>query len=175
VIIKLEFSKFKLVAMKIFSFDPISDRNAIVLILGTMPGVKSLKINQYYGHGGNSFWKLIFSVYDKPFSASYDEKKKTLLENKIALWDVLKACEREGSSDKSILLEESNDFVKFFHEHSNIQLIAFNGGNAEMLFYKYSLQRPKVKFITLPSTSPANTWKNFEEKLVEWKQIRINK
>ena len=158
--------------MKKFSFPPISNQDSKILILGTMPGAMSLKLNQYYGHEGNSFWKLIFSIFNKSFSTNYEERKDILLQNNIALWDVLKACEREGSSDNAILLEESNDFISFFNKHPNIRLIAFNGQNAETYFYKYSKYRPDVEFITLPSTSPTNTWKRFDEKLLEWSKIK---
>jgi hypoxanthine-DNA glycosylase len=160
--------------MKIYSFPPISDKNAEVLILGTMPGAMSLKLNQYYGHGGNIFWKLIFAIFDEPFTMDYEVKKNILLKNKIALWDVLKACEREGSSDNAILQETSNDFKSFFDYHKNIRLIAFNGKNAEAYFKNFLSVRPKVKYITLPSTSPANTWKTFDEKSNEWKAIKMN-
>jgi hypoxanthine-DNA glycosylase len=158
--------------MKIFSFPPISSHNSIVLILGTMPGEKSLKLNQYYGHRGNIFWKLMFSIFNTPLSTEYRKRKTLLLENNIALWDVLKACAREGSSDNAIQLEESNDFKTFFDRHQKIKLIAFNGQNAEAYFYKYCNYRPEVEFVTLPSTSPANTWKSFDEKLSEWNKIK---
>ena len=102
----------------------------------------------------------------------YEKRKEILLENQIALWDVLMACEREGSSDNAIELEESNDFKSFFDNHPDIELIVFNGQNAEAYFYKYCKYRPETKLITLSSTSPANTWKNFDEKLLEWSQIK---
>lgn len=138
-----------------------------------MPGERSLKLNQYYGHGGNLFWKLMFSIFDHPFSNDYEKRKSVLLENNIALWDVLMACEREGSADSAIVLEESNDFQSFFSIHPKIKLIAFNGQNAEAYFNKYCKHKPKAQFITLPSTSPANTWKSFEEKKGEWSKIKI--
>lgn len=95
-----------------------------------MPGERSLKLNQYYGHNGNLFRKLIFSIFDCPFSSDYEKRKSVLLENNVALWDVLIACEREGSADSAIALEESNDFQSFFLLHPKIKLIAFNGQNA---------------------------------------------
>lgn len=157
--------------MKKFSFPPISTNKCNVLVLGTMPGEKSLKLNQYYGHGGNQFWKLIFTIFNEPLSTDYETKKTILLKNNIALWDVLKACVREGSSDNAIVDEECNDFETFFNNHPNLTLIAFNGKNAEEYFTKFCTIKPNIKTITLPSTSPANTWKKFEEKLVEWKAI----
>jgi len=158
--------------MKIFSFPPIATLNSKVLILGTIPGEKSLKLNQYYGHGGNTFWKLIFDIYEEPFSLIYDKRKDVLINNHIALWDVLQACEREGSADNSILMEEANNFKSFFENHLDIKLIAFNGQNAESYFLKYSNYKPDVSYITLPSTRPANTWKTFDEKLTEWKILK---
>ncbi len=158
--------------MKIYSFPPISDKRAKVLILGTMPGERSLKLNQYYGHGGNTFWKLMFTIFEETFSNHYDKRKEMLIRYNIALWDVLQACEREGSSDSSILKEEPNNFKLFFENHPEIKIIAFNGQNAESYFLKYSNHIPEIKFISLPSTSPSNTWKTFDEKLSEWKTIK---
>jgi hypoxanthine-DNA glycosylase len=87
--------------MRIFSFPPIVSEKSKVLILGTMPGDRSLKLNQYYGHNGNNFWKIIFTICEEPFSPDYEKRKNVLLNNNLALWDVLQACEREGSSDSS--------------------------------------------------------------------------
>ena len=66
--------------MKIYSFPPISNVDAKVLILGTMPGEMSLKLKQYYGHGGNIFWKLIFSIHNENLISDYEAKKNILLE-----------------------------------------------------------------------------------------------
>ena len=158
--------------MKIYSFPPIADRQSKILILGTMPGEKSLQLKQYYGHGGNLFWKLMFAIFDIPSINDYATKKNILTDNNIALWDVLKACEREESSDNAILKEEPNDFRQFFKNHRNIRLIAFNGKHAKNYFFKYSSCMPQIEYCTLPSTSPSNTWKTFDEKLKEWEAIR---
>lgn len=158
--------------MKKLSFPPISNNNSKVLILGTMPGEMSLKQNQYYGHGGNHFWKLIYTIFNEPFSTEYENRKNVLIKNNIALWDVLKACVREGSADNAILEEQSNDFETFFDNHPNITIIAFNGKNAAAYFNKYCTVKPAIKTIILPSTSSANTWKKFDEKLFEWNRIK---
>jgi hypoxanthine-DNA glycosylase len=159
--------------MKIFSFPPIVNETSKVLILGTMPSERSLKMNQYYGHGGNAFWKIIFNICEEPFSTDYEKRQNVLLKNNLALWDVLQACEREGSSDNAILREESNDFKSFFKEHPGIKLIAFNGQNAESYFLIHSNHKPEINYISLPSTSSANSWKTFDEKLSEWGKIKI--
>lgn len=157
--------------MKKYSFPPIANADARTLILDTMPGEMSLKLNQYYGHGGNHFWKLIFSIFEEPFTIDYGARRNILLKNRIALWDVLKACEREGSADSAIMEEESNNFESFFKNHPGIELIAFNGKKAYDYFQSYCKSKPRCATMILPSTSSANTWKTFDEKLTEWKRI----
>ena len=156
--------------MKIFSFAPIADTSAEVLILGTMPGERSLAISQYYGHGGNHFWKILFELHDKPNSKDYAQRTCLLIESRIALWDVLKACEREGSADSAILQEEANDFAAFFTYHPRIRLIAFNGKNAAVFFQKHVSTVIPLPHVILPSTSSANGWLSYEQKVAEWRK-----
>jgi hypoxanthine-DNA glycosylase len=156
--------------MKIFSFPPISDARAELLILGTMPGERSLQMNQYYGHNGNHFWKILFELHAEAWAKDYDRRMRLLRENRIAVWDVLKACQREGSSDNAILEEEANEFVEFFAAHLGIQMIAFNGKNAAAFFEKYIGQRIDLPRIVLPSTSAANGWMTYDKKLAEWRK-----
>jgi len=158
--------------MKIQSFPSLSNPKAEVLLLGTMPGVKSLELNQYYGHPQNLFWKLLSTIFDQPFSNDYNIKKEILLQNNIAVWDVLQICERPGSLDSAIKKEVPNDFEAFLNEHPNIKLIAFNGQKAAAFFKKYVQLDKDYVFITLPSTSPANAGKNFDQKLKEWQIIK---
>ncbi|MBA7565564.1 hypothetical protein ES708_07249 [subsurface metagenome] len=135
-----------------------------------MPGKRSLELKQYYGHGGNTFWKIMFDLFQKPYSTDYEIKTKLLVDNGIALWDVLKACERESSSDSDILLEEPNDFETFFQINSRLKTIFFNGKKAKEFFEKYVVA-PNISCIALPSTSPANTWFTYDEKVEEWRSI----
>ncbi|MCF6133230.1 DNA-deoxyinosine glycosylase [Flavobacterium wongokense] len=157
--------------MKIQSFSSLSNPEAEVLLLGTMPGVQSLAKNEYYGNPRNHFWKLLSTIFNEPLPVDYHEKKQLLLRNKIAVWDVLQACEREGSLDSAIMKEVPNDFTTFLNEHPNIQLIAFNGQKAAAFFKKYVRLHKEYAFVTLPSTSPAHAGKSFEQKLVEWNVI----
>lgn len=159
--------------MKIYSFPALSNPEASVLLLGTMPGVKSLEINQYYGHPQNNFWKLITQVFEEESTTNYVQKIEMLKRNKIAVWDVLQACERQGSLDSAIMKEVPNDFTNFLNEHPNIKIIAFNGQKAAAFFKKHVRLSKEYELITLPSTSPANAGKSFEQKLNEWKAIRI--
>lgn len=156
--------------MKKFSFPPIVNENAKVLILGTMPGEKSLKLNQYYANPTNQFWKIIYSITNAEFILNYRDKTEMLLNNRIAIWDVLMHCEREGSLDQNISDEAPNDFKSFFLQYPHIEAVFFNGGKAANLFEKYRLQDHLKKYITLPSTSSANTSLNLEGKTSIWKE-----
>jgi len=159
--------------MKIYSFPSISNQESKVLILGTMPGIASLKLNQYYGHPRNAFWKLLFTLFNEPFSTDYEIRKKLVLNHNIALWDVLQTCVREGSLDSAIEQEIPNDFTDFLDDHPKIEKIFFNGQKAAKYFKKYVRVPSKYQLITLPSTSPANAGISFEEKLELWKNISI--
>ncbi|MHC1777559.1 MAG: DNA-deoxyinosine glycosylase [Lentimicrobium sp.] len=153
------------------SFPPISNSNARILILGTMPGEKSLALNQYYGHGGNQFWKIMFECFNLPYSDDYSKKKQLLPDNRIALWDVLQFCQREGSSDNRIKAEIPNDFVTFFVTHPEIKTVLFNGKNARDYFQKYIGFDKDKDYQVLPSTSAANTWMKREEKMEKWREL----
>lgn len=157
--------------MKSFSFAPISTNDSEILILGTMPGTKSLELNQYYGHKQNNFWKFIFIILNEDFSFDYEVRKEVLKKNKIAVWDVLQYCERIGSLDTAIKNEIANDFETFLKQHPNIKTILFNGQKAHAFFKKYVHLKNPYQFYTLPSTSPANAGKTFDSKLSEWKII----
>ena len=155
--------------MKIESFPPILNSKAEILILGTMPGEMSLKLNQYYGHGGNHFWKIMFALFEQPISKDYSDRVKLASNNNIAIWDVLKACVREGSSDSAINSEVQNDFEKLGKALPSLRKICFNGKKAGQYYEKYVNAWTTVPTVILPSTSSANTWKTFEEKLEIWR------
>ena len=136
-----------------------------------MPGVQSLKLQQYYGHRGNQFWKIVFHLFGKPLSYDYNERKRLLLDNGIALWDVLESCEGEGSSDSKIINEKPNDFNNFYRKHPKIKSVFFASGKAENYYDTYIGRRMDITYMKLPSPSPANTWKTFEKKAQEWEII----
>lgn len=98
-----------------------------------------------------------------------------LKKNGIALWDVLMACEREGSLDPSIIGASAleNDFLPFYRKFPAIKYVFFNGGKAEQEYKKRVLpavrrERPDMVYIQLPSTSPAMARLAKEQKLSEW-------
>lgn len=159
--------------MAIYSFEPIADDECGLLILGTMPGVVSLRKQQYYGNAQNAFWRVLYGLFGLKPDEDYDMRKKFLLEQHIALWDVLKACEREGSSDGDIKNPVPNDFAAFYTRYPQIRSVCFNGGPAGRL-YKRFVEKPGLaedsprSFYSFPSTSPAYTIP-FEKKLEQWK------
>lgn len=160
----------------ISSFAPVSHSDAKVLILGSMPGVASLQAQQYYAHPRNAFWSMILHVFKAERNLSYEDRLQILRDHKIALWDVLENCTREGSLDSAIRDEVPNDFQTFMADHPSITHIFFNGKKAWMAFEKLvmptlDLQGREIVFSTLPSTSPANASHNFHAKLAIWRQI----
>lgn len=159
-------------------FPPIADENAQLLILGSMPSIKSLQQQQYYAHPRNAFWPIMADLFGINKEWSYQQRCQHLVVNKIAVWDALKACQRQGSLDKDIETKSmvANDFNHFLKHHPKIQSIFFNGGKAEQVFKQYVLPALDEPFkqlpqIRLPSTSPAHAAMNFQQKLVLWQQI----
>ena len=159
-------------------FPPIADNNAIILILGSMPSIKSLEEQQYYAHPRNSFWFIVTKLLGGKPDLDYAERKALLLHNKIALWDVLKTCQRKGSLDSSINNETIvvNDFNKFFTEHLLIRAVFFNGARAQQEYNRHVLpvlnaEIASIPYQRLPSTSPAMASLNREQKLQQWQAI----
>lgn len=154
-------------------FSPIINSNSYIIILGSFPGVQSLKKQEYYGHPRNQFWRLVYTLFDKEVDNDYNKKKKFLLSRRIALWDVIDSCKRKGSLDSNIKDYAANQLNQLFIDYPNIKHIFFNGFKAEKVFNKtvdFDILKDKA-FTRLPSSSPARTMR-FEEKLNQWKIIR---
>lgn len=154
---------------QLYSFPPIANESSRILILGTMPGKDSLRADQYYANTRNSFWKIIFALFDKSFSTDYEVRKKLLLDNKVAIWDTLRVCLREGSSDSSITGFEPNDLGGFVKNHASIKTVFLNGKDAA-LYFRTFYDGPIINQIYLPSTSAANAI-GWERKFKEWSLI----
>jgi double-stranded uracil-DNA glycosylase len=159
------------------SFPPIASGTARVLILGTMPGRVSLRERQYYAHPQNAFWRIIGAILGFDPALPYHERVAAVQAAGIAIWDVLKACAREGSLDSAIDAASvvPNDFAAFLAEHPDIRRICFNGATAQALYLKHV--RPRLgndahrEYLRLPSTSPANASWSFAEKARAWQAI----
>ena len=161
----------------VVSFAPIATAKARVLILGSMPGKASLAAQQYYAHAQNSFWRILGELCGFDPLLPYRMRVQHLQQQRIALWDVLKSCERPGSLDADIAThtEVPNDFNTFFQTCSNIQAVFFNGAKAEQVFNKHvvkTLTHETLVFTRLPSTSPAHAAMSYTKKLQAWQQIQ---
>lgn len=154
-------------------FLPIEPKSAKVLVLGTMPSVESLNQAFYYAHPRNAFWPIIGSMVGRDLQTVV-EKMRALDELGIFLWDVLGSCVREGSLDSAIKNPAANDFSWIFKKHPHIKAIVFNGKTAEALFKRHVLGKQilpeEIRFITLPSTSPANARLKLEDKRLLWQE-----
>ena len=151
-------------------FEPVFDQDSRVLILGSFPSVKSREQQFYYGHPQNRFWKVIAGLTGYPVPETMEEKKRMLLENRIAIWDVIAECEIIGSSDSSIRNVVPADLNRILH-HSDIRKIYANGGTARKLFDRFQKKSCGREITGLPSTSPANASYSLDRLLAEWKCV----
>ena len=149
------------------TFEPVFNKDSKVLILGSFPSVKSRENNFYYGHPQNRFWKVLAGILGKDVPQTIEEKKSFLLENRIAVWDVIESCTIIGSSDASIKDVVVNDFSKVL-ENSQVEAIYVNGGKAYELYHKYAEKQTRIPAIKLPSTSPANAAWSLEKLCAAW-------
>ena len=154
----------------VHSFEPVYDKDSEILILGTLPSVKSRENNFYYGHKQNRFWKVLATLLKEPVPETIEEKKAMLLAHRIALWDVIASCDIIGSSDSSIKNVVANDIGRGLSEAS-IRQIFVNGQTAFKLYKKYVLPETGVMPVCLPSTSPANAAWNMERLTEAWQVI----
>lgn len=159
------------------TFGPVYDENSKILILGSMPSVKSREQQFYYGHPQNRFWKVLSAVFEKAVPMTIEEKRKFLLDNHVALWDVIASCDIIGSSDSSIKNVKEND-MSVILDRANIKAVFVNGTKAYELFVKYCKQyvdeEGKPKLIKLPSTSPANAAWSLEKLTQTWRSEIAN-
>ena len=161
---------------RIHSFEPIEDRNAEVLILGSMPGTRSLTAGEYYAHPHNVFWRILCELLHFDAASSYEARVRALKSARIALWDVLHSCVRAGSLDAMIEndTQTANDFRRFFGGHRKIRRVFFNGAKAEACYRRHVLREigpGTISYSRLPSTSPANASMSFAHKLRAWRAI----
>lgn len=153
-------------------FEPVADENSRVLILGTFPSVKSRETRFYYGHPQNRFWKMLSMITGSDIPQSVEEKKRLLLQNGIAVWDVIKNCEITGSSDSSIRNVTANDIQGLLF-HTEIQTIVANGTKAYDLYMKHVFPVTGKEIIKMPSTSPANAAYSLERLAEEYAKVII--
>lgn len=153
------------------TFKPVFNEQSRILILGTFPSVKSRENNFYYGHPQNRFWRVLCEILGEKLPESIDEKKTMLLNNNIAIWDVVKSCEISNSADSTIKSVVPNDLNEIL-ENADIKTIYANGKTAEKLYNKYLKKQIKADIVTLPSTSPANAAFKLTRLVDEWQIIK---
>lgn len=148
-------------------FDPVYNENARILILGSLPSVKSREEGFYYGHPRNRFWQVLARLLDWQLPQTIEEKKNMLLENGIAIWDVIQECDIIGSSDSSIKNVKPTQLGRILHA-ADIIAVYGNGKTASKLYRKYQQQETGTKIRELPSTSPANAAFSLERLVEVW-------
>lgn len=151
-------------------FPPVYDKDSRILILGSLPSVKSREQKFYYGHPQNRFWKVIAGLTGNEVPGTIEEKRAMLLREHIAVSDVIAECDIIGSSDSSIRNVTPMDLNEILM-NAGIRQIYANGGTAAKLFQKYQQKSCKRDIIGLPSTSPANAAFSLERLLQEWGRI----
>lgn len=157
-------------------FAPIARPDARVLVLGSMPGVASLRAGQYYGHPRNSFWPIMAAVFGFDATATYELRVAAIQQRGVAVWDVLAACVRPGSLDADIDRDSIrvNDFDAFLRAHRDLRRLCFNGAKAYAVFRRQVLPNLALALgldmVQLPSTSPAFAGMGMEDKCRIWRQ-----
>lgn len=152
--------------------DPVARPDARILILGSFPGVESLRLRQYYANRRNCFWPIMGELVGASPQLPYEERLARLKESGIALWDVCAEAERNGSLDSGIRSSRLNDLDAFFKRHPQIEIICFNGKKAQEIFRRSvpAGSAPPLPQILLPSTSPAHAAMTFATKLSRWRE-----
>lgn len=156
-------------------FPPVCTGSDLVLVLGSFPGQASLQKNEYYAHPYNGFWPIMGELLGFDHQLDYEERVGFLNRNRVALWDVLTSCSRDGSLDSSIRKDSMiiNKFGDFFENNRLIHTIFFNGAVAEAEFSRHVLTTEPIgkrKFVLhrLPSTSPAMAMLSLSQKIQAW-------
>ncbi len=146
--------------MIIHPFKPVFDENSKILILGSFPSPASREVNFYFGHKQNRFWRVLSDLFDEKIADDINSKTQFLLNQHIALWDVVYSCEITKAADSKIKNVTVNDFSKIFNKTGNIPV--FTLGNTATKLYKKHTGEDSIK---LPSTSPANCKLSYNELL----------
>lgn len=157
--------------LQVHNIDPVFDSDSKILILGSFPSVKSRESEFFYGHPQNRFWRVLSAVCESSCPETVAQKRKFLLSNRIAVWDVIKSCEIVGSADSSIRDATANDLSLILNVAS-IEAVFTNGGVSTQLYKKYCLPNTNMPSIQLPSTSPANARFSINMLIEKWSIIK---
>jgi len=142
-----------------------------------MPGIISLQALEYYANPRNAFWMIIAELFELDIDCSYELRVQQISELPIVLWDTLRACQRSGSLDSSILRQqiEANDIRGLLEQYRGLRAIIFNGAASEKYFNqlvkRHLPANRELALLRMPSTSPANAGMKFEQKLLAWRRL----
>ena len=153
------------------SFAPIEGREVRILILGSMPGDASIAAGQYYAHPRNRFWPLMATLLGCALPEDYESRCRMLQEHGIALWDVAGSAVRPGSMDSAMREERPNDIAGLMARHPELRTVVFNGRKSEQLFDRFFQRFPEVRYLPMPSTSPANASFSMARLAERWKAM----
>jgi hypoxanthine-DNA glycosylase len=149
---------------------PVLDGRTRILILGSFPGAASLAAQQYYAHPRNLLWPILSALTGEPLAAlPYAERLPLLLAHGFGLWDVLGACEREGSLDSAIRKPAANDFARLRELCPLLETVGFNGQTSGKFAPRFAAEGYRT--VVLPSTSPAHASLSLEQKLLLWRRL----
>ncbi len=141
-----------------------------ILILGSFPGAASLAAQQYYAHPRNQLWPILSALCGEDLAGMpYAERLPRLLAHGFGLWDVLGACEREGSLDTAIRQPAANDFQQLRALCPLLETVGFNGQTSGKFAPQFAAQGYRT--LVLPSTSPAHASLSFAQKHAQWQQL----
>lgn len=155
---------------RLFGLPAVVSPNTRLLVLGSFPGVASLKSQRYYGHPQNQFWRILGELWSLPLhGAAYEDRIQTVREKGLGIWDVYASCEREGSLDAHIRHAQLNDFAGLMRYCPDLHAVAHNGG--ESFRHARHTRALGLPVYRLPSTSPANAGWSFERKLQAWREV----
>lgn len=151
-------------------FGPLYNDGSRILILGSLPSVKSREKQFFYGHPQNRFWPMLAQILGEPRPETIEEKRAMALKHHIAMWDTIYSCDIKGSSDSSIKNVVPTD-LKQIVEASQIQAVFCNGKTSGKYFGRYQGKELEVSSFIMPSTSPANAAWTMDKLISEWKMI----
>lgn len=151
-------------------FGPLFDEESRILVLGSLPSVKSREKQFFYGHAQNRFWPMLAQILEEPNPQSIEEKKAMVLKHHIAMWDTIYSCDIKGSSDASIKNVVPTD-LKRIVDGSKVQAVFCNGKTSGKYYMKFQGKELHIPAFVMPSTSPANAAWTMDKLVGEWQKI----
>lgn len=149
---------------------PVIDAGTRILVLGSFPGAASLAAGQYYAHPRNALWPILSALTGEDLAGlPYAERLPRLLSHGFGLWDVLGACEREGSLDAAIRKPAANDFGRLRERCPQLETVGFNGQASGKFAPQF--EAAGYRTLVLPSTSPAHASLSLAQKIALWRAL----